>query len=71
MVEVYDPASDSWTRLQSIGLVKKMGSGAGAIDGKIYVVGGTPNYPKSPIEAVSTVEIFEPEKLTQFWYKKD
>ena len=60
-VEAYDPASDSWSRVASLGIARR---GPGAVlgpDGRIYAIGGY----DSQRQGVTTVEAYDPQ--TQRW----
>jgi N-acetylneuraminic acid mutarotase len=64
-VEMYDPATNTWTERAPLPTPRQaMGADVGA-DGRIYVVGGAPSYmhPKP----MDVVEIYDPEKDT--WEK--
>lgn len=59
-VEMYDPATNTWTERAPLPTPRQaMGADVGA-DGRIYVVGGAPSYmhPKP----MDVVEIYDPEK---------
>jgi N-acetylneuraminic acid mutarotase len=61
-VEMYDPATNTWTERAPLPTPRQaMGADVGA-DGRIYVVGGAPSYmhPKP----MDVVEIYDPEKDT-------
>jgi len=61
-VEMYDPATNTWTERAPLPTPRQaMGADLGA-DGRIYVVGGAPSYmhPKP----MDVVEIYDPEKDT-------
>jgi len=53
-VEVYDPASDTWTKKAPMAL-RRYGLGVGAIDGTLYAVGGWMNGPQAANEAYDPV----------------
>lgn len=66
LVEIYDPATDSWTSGPPLPTAR-MGLVAAVLDGKLYAIGGrTDGFSTS---AVGTVEVFDP--ATQLWTTKN
>ncbi len=63
-VEEYDPATDTWTTKSEMPTARGWHS-AGMVDGKIYVIGGSPRLPFGP---VFTMEVYEP--ATDSWTQK-
>lgn len=61
IVEVYDPASDSWETKAPMN-IKRVGLSANMVDGKIYVIGGKMGNPSTQ---VSATEVYDP--LTDTW----
>lgn len=59
VVEVYDPAADSWETKIDIPTAR-WGAAAAAIDGKIYVLGGAVGDAFGDRTILSTVEVFDP-----------
>jgi N-acetylneuraminic acid mutarotase len=57
-VEVYDPATDTWTTAPDMP-TGKFGPRASAVQGKIYVIGGMEKWISS---AYGIVEVFTPNK---------
>ena len=60
-VEEYDPATDTWTTKSEMPTARGWHS-AGVVDGKIYVIGGSPSLWFTP---VFTMEVYEP--ATDSW----
>lgn len=70
-LEVYDPATDSWTALadmQGIGILAKTELGAAAVNGKIYAIGGSNSgvYEYDPDTDTWTAKAPMPEALKGF-----
>jgi len=63
-VEEYDPATDTWTTKSEMPTARGWHS-AGVVDGKIYVIGGSPSLWFTP---VFTMEVYEP--ATDSWTQK-
>ena len=65
VVDVYDPATDTWTTAAELPIPRHDPTAA-VVDGKIYAIGGKVNKPGdvSPREPVSTVEEFDPGLLS-------
>jgi N-acetylneuraminic acid mutarotase len=63
-VEVYDLLTDTWTRKADIPTART-GLSAGAVEGKIYAIGGTAGPPWSGLR---TVEVYDPS--TDTWERK-
>ncbi len=61
-VEVYDPATDTWRKSQSL-LHARDGLTTTVVDGKIYAIGGTgwPQIPAHPGPFLASVEVFNPK----------
>jgi N-acetylneuraminic acid mutarotase len=59
-VEVYDPASNSWTKKADM-LAGRGGLASVVVDGKIYAIGGAPDTTLPP---VATVEVYDPAANT-------
>ena len=59
-VEVYDPATDTWTRKADMPTAREWPS-TSVVDGKIYAIGGMVAW----VSALSTVEIYDP--VTDKW----
>jgi N-acetylneuraminic acid mutarotase len=60
IVEVYDPATDTWTRASDMPLAKLTHS-ATAVGGKIYIIGGAdPAVHTPPTEGFLTVDVYDP-----------
>jgi N-acetylneuraminic acid mutarotase len=55
-VEIYDPATDSWTTARDMP-TGRFGPRSSVVDGKIYVIGGMPRWIES---AYGTVEVYDP-----------
>ena len=51
VVDMYDPAMDSWTQLPDLG-VRRMLLGTAFVDGKIYAFGGSKHLDFVPVDAV-------------------
>jgi len=64
-VEVYDPATDTWTRRADIPTPRSMAA-TSAVDGKIYVIGGVMGSVGG--SGMSTVEEYDP--ATDTWTRK-
>jgi len=62
-VEVYDPATDTWTKKADMPTGRARLS-TSVVDGKIYAIGGSPHRDAE----VSTVEVYDP--ATDTWTKK-
>ena len=62
IVEVYDPATDTWEKAKSMNHVRS-GAAISVVDGKIYAMGGTgwPQIPFHPGPFLSSVEVFNPK----------
>jgi N-acetylneuraminic acid mutarotase len=63
-VEEYEPATDTWTTKSEMPTARGWHS-AGVVDGKIYVIGGSPSLWFTP---VYTMEVYEP--ATDSWTRK-
>jgi len=65
-VEMYDPATDTWTKKKSMPTAR-YGLATSVVDGKIYAIGGSTQYGEigSP---VATVEEYDP--VTDTWTQK-
>jgi N-acetylneuraminic acid mutarotase len=63
VVEVYDPATDTWTRKADMP-TRRLCHSVSAVDGKIYSMGGG----KSNSDAVATLEEYDP--VTDTWTRK-
>ena len=65
-VDVYDPATDTWTEAKSMNHARA-GASVSVVNGKIYVMGGVgwPQIPNHPGPFLSSVEVFDPE--TNHW----
>ncbi len=64
-VEEYDPATDTWTTKSEMPTARGFHS-ANVVDGRIYVIGGSPKAPDSG--SILTVEVYEP--ATDTWTQK-
>lgn len=64
-VEVYDPSTDTWTSGAPLP-TPRCGLGTGALDGKIYAIGGRASVSGSAHYA--TVEVYDP--ATDSWSRK-
>lgn len=62
-VQVYDPATDSWTMGAPL-LVAVMSHAAAAVDGKIYVAGGKSEF----APGLKTLQVYDP--ITRLWTRK-
>ena len=62
LVEVYDPATDTWAKAKSMNHARDSFA-VSVVDGKIYVMGGTgwPQIPFHPGPFLSVVEVFNPK----------
>ncbi len=63
-VEEYDPATDTWTTKSEMPTARGFHS-ASVVDGRIYVIGGSPSIPFSGILAL---EVYDP--ATDTWIRK-
>jgi len=63
-VEEYDPATDTWTTKSEMPTGRYQHS-TSVVDGRIYVIGGSPSYPWSPIRAL---DVYEP--ATDTWTRE-
>jgi hypothetical protein len=61
IVDVYDPATDTWTTAARIPY-PKWNHTATVVDGKIYTIGGTPG-PPAANPVLSTVYEFDPGNI--------
>ena len=59
-VEVYDPATDTWTTAPDM-LTERFGPRTSVVDGKIYVIGGMETYHEGE-SALGTVEVYDPSE---------
>ena len=66
-VEVYNPATDEWTKKADMPTAR-MGLSSGVVDGKIYAIGGQPAAVWIWWNALSTVEVYDP--ATDKWMEK-
>jgi N-acetylneuraminic acid mutarotase len=65
IVEVYDPATDTWTRASDMPRAR-FGHSATAVDGKIYIIGGwDAAVHTAPSEGFLTVDVYDP--ATDTW----
>lgn len=66
LVEVYDPATDTWAKAKSMNHARDSFA-VSVVDGKIYAMGGTgwPQIPFHPGPFLSVVEVFNP-KMNQW-----
>jgi N-acetylneuraminic acid mutarotase len=64
-VEEYDPATDTWTTKSEMPTARGFHS-ANVVDGRIYVIGGSPVAPNGG--AILTVEVYDP--TTDTWIQK-
>jgi N-acetylneuraminic acid mutarotase len=66
VVEVYDPVTDTWTRASDMPRARFCHS-ASAVDGKIYIIGGTSIavHPSPPSEGFLIVDVYDP--ATDTW----
>jgi N-acetylneuraminic acid mutarotase len=63
-VDVFDPSTNTWSTPVTTGtFTARLLHTSGVIDGKIYVIGGTPNI-RDPL-SINTVQIFDP--VTNAW----
>ena len=63
-VDMFDPSTNTWSTPATTGtFTARLLHTSGVIDGKIYVIGGTPNI-RDPL-ATNTVQIFDP--ATNAW----
>jgi N-acetylneuraminic acid mutarotase len=60
-VEVYDPATDTWTTAPGDIPTGRFGPRTCVVDGKIYVIGGMESYYAGE-SALGTVEVYDPSK---------
>jgi N-acetylneuraminic acid mutarotase len=60
-VEEYDPATDRWSRRSDMPRARWWHS-ANVVDGKIYVIGGSPSY---PFRSIRAVDVYDP--ATDSW----
>jgi RNA polymerase sigma factor (sigma-70 family) len=65
-IEVYDPATDTWTRKADMPAGRGLDGAVCAVNGKIYVIGGWPDPKASTV--LNEVEEYDPE--TEKWTKK-
>ena len=68
-VEVYNPATDTWQKSQSL-IHARDGLTTAVVDGEIYAMGGTgwPQIPAHPGPFLASVEVFNPK--THRWREK-
>ena len=66
VVEAYDPATDTWTPKADMPTAR-WGFGASVVDGRIYVIGGSPST-SSSYTHLATVEAYDP--VTDTWTSK-
>ena len=61
-VDIYDPATDTWTTGKSMNHARG-GASVSVVNGKIYVMGGVgwPQIPNHPGPFLSSVEVFDPK----------
>lgn len=64
-VEEYDPVTDTWTTKSEMPTARGFHS-ANVVDGRIYVIGGSPRAPDSGV--ILTVEVYDP--ATDTWTQK-
>ena len=57
LVDVYDPATDSWTHKRHLN-TRRGAPAVAAVNGKIYAIGG-----KGEHGPLDTVEVFDPEPI--------
>jgi N-acetylneuraminic acid mutarotase len=63
-VDVFDPTTNTWSTPVTTGIfTARLLHASGVVDGKIYVIGGTPNI-KDPL-TTNTVQVFDP--ATNAW----
>jgi N-acetylneuraminic acid mutarotase len=63
-VEVFDPAANSWSDVQTTGtFTARLLHSSGVVDGKIYIIGGTPDL-RNPLTK-NVVQVFDPK--TNAW----
>jgi len=70
-VEVYDPNRDRWESQQYIGSTIRAGTVAGVFNGKAYVFAGITGHNGASGQIVSTLEIFDPLKISMYWFRKN
>ena len=64
-VEEYDPATDTWTTKSEMPTAR-VGHSASVVDGRIYVIGGSPSCPWCG--TILTLEVYEP--ATDTWTRR-
>ena len=66
-MEVYDSEKDIWTKQADL-QIPRGGHEVGAINGKIYVIGGANAYSSHALDGgfapVSTIEVYDPTEET-------
>jgi N-acetylneuraminic acid mutarotase len=65
IVEVYDPATDTWDTTKTDMPTGRRSMASAVIDEKIYTIGGDPNFIGGVTTGVRTVEIYDP--ATDTW----
>jgi RNA polymerase sigma factor (sigma-70 family) len=65
-IEVYDPATDTWTRKADMPAGRGLDGAVCAVNGKIYIIGGWPN----PKAGTVLNEVKEYDPKTEKWTKK-
>ena len=63
-VEAYDPATDTWTRKKDMP-VSRVHPAVGAVDGKIYIIGGSTGWGHGHERRMDRVDIYDP--ATDTW----
>ena len=63
-VEAYDPATDTWTRKKDMP-VSRVHPAVGAVDGKIYIIGGSTGWDWEDERRMDRVDIYDP--ATDTW----
>ena len=59
IVEAYDPATDTWTRKKDMP-VPRVHPAVGAVDGKIYIIGGSTGWGWEDERRMDRVDIYDP-----------
>jgi N-acetylneuraminic acid mutarotase len=65
IVEVYDPASDTWDTTKAGMPTGRRSMASAVVDGKIYIIGGDPKFIRGVTTGVRTVEVYDP--ITDTW----
>ena len=62
-LEVYDPKTDTWERKRDMP-TPRLQAGVGALENKLYVIGGYIGKKSPPVEEFSPVEVYDPKTDT-------